>query len=63
MRERSVLQDPDGTLERIALRMLAGTQHGFLGPACELAVRGELQRQDVLTEEASGRARCSSGAT
>jgi hypothetical protein len=53
MRERLVLQDTDAALERVALDVLVGTQCGCLGPSCELAVRGELQRCDLLAGELS----------
>jgi hypothetical protein len=50
--ERAVFERADGTHERRSPGLLAGRQRTCLGPAGELAVRGEPQRLDLVAGEA-----------
>ena len=50
--EGSVFEDADGAYEGGALRALTWLQGPLVGPARELAVRGELQRPELVAREA-----------
>jgi hypothetical protein len=54
VRERWVVQGGYGALERVAPRVLIGAEPGSLGPAGELAVRGETQRTDLIAGQLRG---------
>jgi hypothetical protein len=52
MCELLVVEGLNGALERGALGALVGGEAGFAGPAGELAMRGELQRHDLIARQA-----------
>jgi hypothetical protein len=49
--ERVVLEDANGGLEGGPLSLLVRAESRLVGPSGELAVRGELQREDLVAGE------------